>query len=399
MTLPLQGRRIVLALTGGIACYKSAELLRQLQALGASVQVVMTPAATRFVTPLLMSSLSGQPVFDSLWQNDPSGKMSHIQLSRQADLLLVAPASADFIARLAQGMADDLLTTLCLARECPLLLAPAMNQAMWSHPATQRNLAQVVADGAVLLGPDEGVQACGETGMGRMLEPEALVEDIQAFLTRKLLKDVRVLITAGATREAIDPVRSLSNTSSGKLGFAIARAARAAGAKVTLITGPTALETPRRVRRVDVDTAREMLDEVLSYVDHAQVFIGVAAVADWRVREPSPHKLAKEAMSDTLSLSIEANPDILATVAQLPHAPYCVGFAAETQDLVTRAQAKRVRKQVPLIVANDPRGTLGTDHAELTLIDADGVQALPRLNKADAAQALIEAIAARLENL
>lgn len=396
MSLPLQSQRIVLGLTGGIACYKSADLVRRLRALGATVQVVMTESATEFVTPLLMNALSEQPVLQSLWQTDNFGKMSHIELSRQADLLLVAPATANFIAKLAQGLADDLLSALCLARNCPLLLAPAMNQAMWSHPSTQRNLAQAVADGAHLLGPASGDQACGETGMGRMLEPDEIIEDVVAHLSVKSLKDVRVLITAGPTSEAIDPVRSLSNRSSGKLGFAIARAARAAGAKVTLIAGPTALATPRRVRRINVVTARDMLDEVLAYVDHAQVFISVAAVADWHVRNPSEHKLKKDSLSDTLTLDIAANPDILATVAQLPRAPYCVGFAAETQNILDYARAKRRQKNVPLIVANDVCATVGNDYATLTLIDEHSETSLPALPKAEAAQRLIDAIAERL---
>ena len=399
----LAGKHIVLGLSGGVACYKAAELCRQLQRAGATVQVVMTEAAEQFITPVTMQALSGRPVYGSQWDAREPNNMPHINLSRNADAVLIAPASADFIARLAQGRADELLSLLCLARpreRVPLLLAPAMNREMWAHPATQRNLAQVAQDGATVLGVGCGDQACGETGDGRMLEPHELVEELTAFFTPKLLAGRKVLITAGPTFEAIDPVRGITNHSSGKMGFAIARAARAAGAEVTLVAGPVHLPTPRGVRRIDVQSAQQMLDAVLQQVQSASVFIATAAVADWRPATQAAHKIKKDGSGEPPVLRFVENPDILATVAQLPQARsgalYCVGFAAESEDLLAQASAKRVRKGVPLLVGNIGPATFGQDDNALLLVDAEGHRELPRASKRVLAQQLVAEIAARL---
>ncbi len=397
----LVGRHIVLGLSGGIACYKSAELARELVRAGATVQVVMTEAAARFVTPMTMQALSGRPVYTSPWDARPAHHMAHIDLTREADAVLVAPASADFIARLAQGRADDLLGLLCLARpieRCPLLLAPAMNREMWAHPATQRNVAQAVADGATLLGPDAGEQACGETGDGRMLEPQALCEAMVARFQPKSLAGRRVLVTAGPTFEAIDPVRGLTNHSSGKMGFALARAAAEAGAQVTLVAGPVSLPTPTGVQRIDVVSALQMLAAVMPQAPRHQVFIAAAAVADWRPAQPAPHKVKKDGRHAPPALALVENPDILATVARLPAAerPWCVGFAAETDELVRHAREKRLRKGVPLIVANLGPATFGRDDNTVVLVDAEGEHPLPPADKLTLARQLVQAIAARL---
>ncbi|HMM52906.1 MAG TPA: bifunctional phosphopantothenoylcysteine decarboxylase/phosphopantothenate--cysteine ligase CoaBC [Burkholderiaceae bacterium] len=395
----LKGKRILLGVTGGVAAYKAAELARELQRAGARVQVVMTEAATRFVGPVTFQALTGEPVFTDQWDARIGNNMAHIELSRAADAILVAPATADFLAKAAHGLADDLLSTICLARECPLLVAPAMNRQMWLHPATQRNVAQLAADGVAIVGPDSGEQACGETGMGRMLEPAGLVDELADFLAPKPLAGRRVLLTAGPTYEPIDPVRGITNLSSGKMGFAIARACRAAGAQVTLVAGPTALATPGGVTRIDVRTAQQMHDAVIAALDappRTDVFIAVAAVADWRVASPSERKLKKSGAHDAPKLEFVQNPDILATVARRADAPWCVGFAAESEDLEVNGQAKRIAKGVPLLVANIGHETFGRDENELLLIDEHGSRRLPRADKAQLAQALVAEIAQRL---
>jgi len=399
----LSGKRIVLALTGGIACYKSAELLRLLVKDGAQVRVVMTEAAQQFITPVTMQALSGQSVVTSTWDAREPNNMAHINLSREADAIVIAPASADTIASLAQGRADDLLSLLCLARpieRCPLLVAPAMNREMWAHPATQRNLATLKADGARLLGPASGDQACGEIGDGRMLEPSELHEEIVAFFQPKSLLGVRVLVTAGPTFEPIDPVRGLTNLSSGKMGFAIARAASEAGAQVTLVAGPVHLDTPRGVLRVDVQTAQQMHDAVLPRATGADVFIATAAVADWRPASLSPQKIKKDGRKLAPSFELSENVDILAAVAALPKPPYCVGFAAESENLAAHARAKLERKRVPLVVGNLGPATFGRDENSLLLVDAKGDYPLPadgsRADKLTLARQLVAQIAQRI---
>jgi phosphopantothenoylcysteine decarboxylase/phosphopantothenate--cysteine ligase len=397
--MELANRHILLGVTGGVAAFKAAELARELQRRGATVQVVMTGAGARFVTPVTFQALTGRPVFTDQWDPAVPNNMAHIELSRQADAILVAPATADFIAKLAHGLADDLLSTLCLARNCPLLVAPAMNREMWANPATQRNAAQLLADGVTLLGPDSGDQACGEVGMGRMLEAEALAEETTAFLAAKRLAGRRVLVTAGPTFEPIDPVRGITNLSSGKMGYAIARACRHAGAQVTMVSGPTALATPRGVERIDVMTARQMSEAVnaaLARAPRTDLFVAVAAVADWRVANASPRKLKKTADGAAPALEFEQNPDILAGVAARADAPYCVGFAAESEDLEKNGQDKRARKGVPLLVANIGHATFGRDENELLLIDAQGSRRLERASKDALAAQLVEQFATRL---
>ena len=394
----LAGRRIVLGLSGGIACYKAAELTRALVKEGATVQVVMTEAAEQFITAVTLQALSNRTVYTSQWDAREANNMAHINLTRDADAVLVAPASADFVAKLLHGRADDLLSLMCLARpleRCPLLVAPAMNREMWAHPATQRNFAQLAGDGATVLGPATGDQACGEVGDGRMLEPDELLAEVVAFFQPKVLAGRRVLVTAGPTFEPIDPVRGLTNRSSGKMGFAIARAAAEAGADVTLVAGPVALETPRRVRRVDVTTAVEMHQAVMAEVATSDVFVATAAVADWRVADVARDKIKKVEGGGTATFAFVENPDILATVAALPTPPYCVGFAAESGDLLANATAKRRRKNVPLIVANLGPATFGRDDNALTLIDETGARELPRANKLALARRLVAEIATR----
>jgi phosphopantothenoylcysteine decarboxylase / phosphopantothenate---cysteine ligase len=399
----LAGKHIVLGLTGGIACYKAAELCRALIKQGATVQVVMTEAAAQFITPVTMQALSQRPVYGSQWDARADNNMLHINLSRNADACLIAPCSADFMAKLAQGRADDLLSLLCLARpleRLPLLLAPAMNREMWAHPATQRNVAQLRADGATVLGVGQGEQACGETGDGRMLEPQELVDDLVAFFQPKLLAGQRILITAGPTYEAIDPVRGITNLSSGKMGFALARAAHEAGADVTLVAGPVSLATPRGVARINVRSAREMAAAVAQQVEVATVFIACAAVADWRPAVAADQKIKKDGSGLPPSLGFVENPDILATVAQSARARsralYCVGFAAESQDLLANAQAKRARKGVPLLVGNIGPATFGQDDNALLLVDELGVLELPYNSKVALARQLIANIAGRI---
>ncbi len=395
----LAGRHLVLGLSGGIACYKAAELTRALVKAGATVQVVMTEAAEQFITAVTLQALSNRTVYTSQWDAREANNMAHINLTREADAVLIAPASADFVAKLLHGAASDLLSLLCLARpieRCPLLVAPAMNREMWAHPATVRNFAQLAADGATVLGPGNGDQACGETGDGRMLEPAELLADMIAFFQPKLLAGKRVLVTAGPTFEPIDPVRGLSNRSSGKMGFAIARAAAEAGADVTLVAGPVALDTPRRVRRVDVTTAAEMHAAVMAAAPASEVFVATAAVADWRVAGVAGAKIKKAEGQAVPSFELVENPDILATVARLPKPPFCVGFAAESNDLIKHAREKLAKKKVPLIVANLGPQTFGRDDNALTLVDASGDRELPRADKLTLARQLVAEIAARL---
>ncbi len=400
MTSPLHGKHILLAMTGGIAGYKIAELTRLFVKGGATVQVLMTEAAEHFITAVTMQALSGRPVYTSQWDGRPDNNMAHINLSREADLMLVAPASADAIAALAQGRADDLVSLTALARrvhECPLLVVPAMNREMWAHPATQRNVAQVAADGATFIGPANGDQACGEIGDGRMLEPQEIFDDVEAFLAPKRLRGKRLLVTAGPTFEPIDPVRGITNHSSGKMGFAIARAAAEAGAEVTLVAGPVHLPTPRGVQRIDVQTAQQMFDAVLPLAAHQHAFIATAAVADWRPAQAHEHKLKKaEGGATAPTIAMAENPDILAAVAKLPKPPYCVGFAAESEKLAEHADAKRRRKGIPLIVANLGPATFGLDDNTLLLIDSEGQRELPRADKLSLARELIQELFRRL---
>ncbi len=396
----LTGKHLVLGLSGGIACYKAAELLRGLTKAGASLQVVMTEAARHFITPVTMQALSGKPVYTDQWDARISNNMAHIDLTRNADAIVIAPCSADFMRKLVHGAADDLLSTLCLARPAslPLLVAPAMNVEMWENPATQRNAAQLRADGVTLLGPVAGEQACGETGLGRMMEPEDLLEEILAFFQPKLLQGKRVLITAGPTFEPIDPVRGITNLSSGKMGYALARAARSAGAEVTLVSGPTALPKPQGVRLLPVTTARDMHDAVMAEVAGQHVFIAVAAVADWRVANASEQKLKKQD-GELPQLAFEQNPDILAAVAAMQddtRRPYCVGFAAESENLLEHGAAKRKKKNIPLLVGNIGHQTFGKDDNELVLFDEAGHHALPRASKEALAARLVAEIARRL---
>ncbi len=389
-TVSLMGKKIILGVTGGIAAYKAAELCRLLVKAGAEVRVVMTAAAQQFVAPLTFQALSGKPVLTSLWDAASGDGMEHIHLSRDADLLLVAPASGDFLAKLAQGRADDLLTTLCLARTCKLTVAPAMNREMWAAAATQRNLEQLRADGVQLLGPAAGEQACGEVGLGRMLEPADILAALPGMLGAGPLAGKRILITAGPTFEAIDPVRGLTNRSSGKMGYAIAQAAAEAGAEVCLVSGPTCLAAPTGVRRIDVQSAAEMREAVLKELP-SKAFIAVAAVADYRVDAASPQKIKKSEAG--LTLDLVANPDILAEVAARPDAPFCVGFAAETERLAEHAEAKRLKKKLPLLVGNLAQDTLGQDSAELVLFDDRGQHRLPRADKLIQARALVAHLA------
>ncbi|HEX6008038.1 MAG TPA: bifunctional phosphopantothenoylcysteine decarboxylase/phosphopantothenate--cysteine ligase CoaBC, partial [Burkholderiales bacterium] len=324
MTDPAR-KKVLLGLTGGIAAYKAAELCRLLVKDGIDVQVVMTEAARGFITPATMQALSGKPVFTDMWDERVPDNMGHIELSRGKDAIVVAPATADFIAKLVHGLGDDLLSTLCLARECPLVVAPAMNRQMWDNAATRRNMARLAADGVAIVGPASGDQACGEVGMGRMVEPDAIAEAVRALWGPKALRGVRVMVTAGPTFEAIDPVRGITNRSSGKMGYAIARAAIDAGARVTLISGPTALATPAGTERVDVVSAEEMCGAVKRRISEVDIFVGVAAVGDYRPVRQSEHKIKKSTRN--LTIELEPNPDILAYVAELPNRPFCVGFA------------------------------------------------------------------------
>jgi phosphopantothenoylcysteine decarboxylase / phosphopantothenate---cysteine ligase len=408
----LIGKHIVLGLSGGIACYKAAELCRALIKEGATVQVVMTKGAEQFITPVTMQALSTRTVYTSQWDAREENNMPHINLSREADCILIAPASADFMAKLLHGRADDLLSLMCLARPredsvqggakaVPLLIAPAMNREMWSHPATQRNLQQLATDGAHLLGVGSGFQACGETGDGRMLEAAELLEEVIAFFQPKLLAGKHVVVTAGPTYEAIDPVRGITNLSSGKMGFAIARAAREAGAEVTLIAGPVHLPTPRGISRIDVKSAQNMLMVAVDSAQSAHIFIACAAVADWRPANAAEQKIKKDGSGQTPQLQFVENSDILATIAKSERAKkgelYCVGFAAESEDLEANAKAKRIRKGVPLLVGNIGPSTFGQDDNAFLLVDESGVKAIERAPKLLLARVLVAEIAARLK--
>ena len=398
----LSNKHIVLGLSGGIACYKAAELCRALVKEGATVQVVMTEAAAQFVTPVTMQALSNQPVYVSQWDPREPNNMAHINLTRHAHAILVAPASADFMAKLLHGRADDLLSLMCLARPLdtvPLLLAPAMNKEMWAHPATQRNMAQLRQDGAHVLGVGQGDQACGEVGDGRMLEPYELLYELTALFQPKILQGKKVLISAGPTFEAIDPVRGITNLSSGKMGFALARAAHEAGAEVHVVAGPVSLTTPYGVARTDVRSALQMHAAVMAQVEHADVFIATAAVADWRPAQVAGEKI-KKGQDGLPSFEWVENPDILADVAFSNRAQagalYCVGFAAETQYLQAQAQAKRVRKGVPLMVGNLGPATFGQDDNALLVIDEQGTLELPLASKLTLARQLMAEIASRI---
>ena len=394
-------KKILLGITGGIAAYKAAELVRLLVKAGIDVQVVMTSAACQFITPVTMQALSGKPVFIDMWDSSISNGMPHIELSRNVDAILVAPASADFLAKLVHGRADDLLSTLCLARDCPLLVGPAMNKQMWEAPATQRNIAQLRADKVGILGPASGEQACGEVGLGRMLEAEDLLTLVNAHLTPKLLAGKKVLITAGATLEMIDPVRAITNLSSGKMGYALATAAYNMGAEVTLISGETSLTVPLGVNRITAKSAEAMYQTVMQNIakqkfDTTDIFIGVAAVADYSVTQPSTQKIKKSEAS--LTLELKRNKDILAEVASLPNAPFCVGFAAETEKLVEHASQKRLAKKLPLIVANLVSESMGQNEANITLIDDVGIHPLPHADKATLAHEILTHISNIMSN-
>lgn len=401
MTSRLAGKKIVLGLTGGVACYKVADLCRSLGKLGATVQVVMTQSATQFITPITMQALSGNTVYTDQWDARIANNMPHIDLTRDADAILIAPCSTNFIYKLAHGACDDLLSTLCIARPAnlPLFIAPAMNVEMWSNAATQRNVTQVKQDGIQVFGPAAGEQACGEVGMGRMLEPAQILAELEAAFQKKSLAGKRVLITAGPTFEPIDPVRGITNLSSGKMGYAIAQAAWEAGAYVTLVSGPTALEAPYGVQRQQVQTAQQMHDAVMAQVQTQDIFIAVAAVADWRVANASDQKIKKTSDSDTPQLLFAQNPDILASVAALAKAPYCVGFAAESENLLEYGAAKRIKKNIPLLVGNIGHQTFGKDENELVLFDANGHQALAKADKQTLANQLVAEIVKRTNNI
>ena len=400
----LLNKKIVLGISGGIAAYKAPELARLLMQEGATVQVVMTEAATQFVTPVTMQALTGNPIYTSQWDSSIANNMAHIELSRQADAIVVAPASADLMAKISLGLADDLLSTLCLARDCPLLIAPAMNKQMWEHAATQRSAQRLNDDGVTLLGPASGFQACGEVGMGRMLEPAEISEQVIAFFQKKTLAGKKVLITAGPTFEAMDPVRGITNHSSGKMGFAIARAAIEAGAQVHLIAGPCSLETPLEatgnISRTNVTTANEMHAATLNAAD-CDIFFAVAAVADWGIAKPSKEKIKRQG-KEMPSIEFVANPDILMDVAKTvktkggkPY-PYCVGFAAESTDLETHASEKRKRKGIPMVVGNIGPETFGSDLNQLLVIDESGSKKIAKAEKLQLARQLVQLVAKKI---
>jgi len=392
--MTLKGKRLLLGITGGVAAYKAAQLARLLVKAGADVRVAMTDAATRFVTPVTLQALTGQTAWTDLWDPRVPDNMGHIELSRDRELIIVAPASADFLGKVAGGLGGDLLSTLCLARRCPLMVAPAMNVEMWENPAMQRNLHTLRGDGVFLAGPAAGDQACGEFGMGRMLEPEEIVEEIETFFQPKLLAGKRVLVTAGPTEEPIDPVRVITNASSGKMGYAVARAAREAGAKVTLVSGPVGLASPAGVERVDVRSADQMLEAVKNAVGACDVFIAVAAVADYKVKNRAAQKIKKGAGGMTIELA--ENPDILAYVAAMKNAPFCVGFAAESERLAENARAKRAKKKIPLLAANLAQQALGAEDNEITLFDDAGEHPLGHGPKLQLARKLVAHVAGML---
>ncbi|MDA1073184.1 MAG: bifunctional phosphopantothenoylcysteine decarboxylase/phosphopantothenate--cysteine ligase CoaBC [Proteobacteria bacterium] len=390
----LAGRNIIVGITGGIAAYKAPALVRALTSIGANVQVVMSASAHQFVTATTLQAVSGRPVRDDLWDEGAEAAMGHIELARWADAIMVAPATANFLAELAAGLAGDLLSTLCLATDAPILIAPAMNQAMWKHPATARNVATLINDGVGIIGPGEGAQACGDFGPGRMLEPDALVGALEKVFAPPILEGLRVMITAGPTREAIDPVRYISNHSSGKQGFAIAAAAARSGADVTLICGPTNLPTPQGCRRIDINSAQDLFDAVQADLPGQHIFIGVAAVADYRPLAAAEQKIKKQVRgSNTMTLELTENPDVIASVAQAANPPLVVGFAAETQNALPAAREKRLRKQLDAIVVNDvSQAGIGfnSDHNAATLIWDEGELALQLQSKDQLAQALLD---------
>ncbi len=377
--------KIILGITGGVAAYKAAELARLMVKEGIGVEVVMTEAATRFVTPLTLQSLTGKPARTNQWDD-----MAHIDLSRGADAILIAPATADFISKLAQGQASDLLSSLCLARDCPLLIAPAMNRQMWNNPATCRNIELILSDGIHMIGPESGIQACGEEGMGRMTEPAEILLALNSFLSPKALSGKKFLVTAGPTMEAIDPVRVITNLSSGKMGYAVAQAALDAGAEVVLISGPTCLAPPAGAAFFNVRSASQMRDAVMEHVGQCDVFVSVAAVSDYQVANQSSAKIKKQ---DRLVLELEAGPDILREVAALANPPFCVGFAAETESLEKNARIKMEKKKLPMLVANLAQDALGSDMNEITIFGPDGMEKLPRSSKKALAGRLVEEIA------
>lgn len=386
----LHTRRLLLGLTGGVAAYKAAEIARLLVQENVEVQPVMTESACRFVGPATLQALTGKEVFTDLWDNRIANNMGHINISRDVDAILIAPASADFIAKLANGFANDLLSALCLARDCPLIIAPSMNRQMWGNPATQRNLAILQRDGVTIFGPVDGAQACGETGMGRMLDAQELVKAVQAFFQPKLLQNKRVLITAGPTYEAIDAVRGITNLSSGKMGYAVARAALEAGAEVTLISGPVCLEAPFEATLVNVISAQNMLAAVRKEISRTDIFISVAAVADYLPTKINKQKIKK--IGGGLSLKLVPNPDILEYATGLPKPPFCVGFAAETEDLEKNAEAKRRKKKIPLLAANLAQDAISSDESALILLDDKGKHPLPKAPKIVQARRLIKHI-------
>lgn len=399
--------RVLLGITGGIAAYKSAELTRLLVKSGREVTVAMTAAAREFVGPATFQALSGHPVYSDLWDARPDNGMAHIELTRTNDVMLIAPASADFLARLVHGRSDDLLSTTVLARTIPLIVAPAMNLQMWQNPATQRNVETLKADGIHVIGPGTGDQACGEIGDGRMLEPAEIMAALDAWAQPKVLAGKRVLITAGPTQEAMDPVRVITNHSSGKMGYALAQACAEAGAHVTLVSGPTHLPTPFAVDRVNVTSAAEMLAAVEAEVDEADIFIAVAAVADYRPTSSAEQKIKKT--DSGLTINLEPTVDILAKIAKYPRKstdarkngtpPFCVGFAAESEKVEQYGAEKRARKGIPLLIANHAQSAFGADENQVTLIDergAEGAMRLPRMGKLALARAIVLQVSERL---
>ena len=392
----LNGKRILLGVTGGIAAYKAAELVRLLKKDGADVRVVMTESGAEFISPVTFQALSGNPVHTSMWDQSIPNGMPHIELSRDCDLIMVAPATADFIAKLTAGCADDLLSTLCLARECTLMVAPAMNRQMWENPSTQRNIKTLLTDGIQLIGPDSGEQACGELGVGRMSEPALIASEIVSSLQPKLLQNKNVIVTAGPTYEAIDAVRGITNASSGKMGYAVAQAAQNAGANVTLISGKTSLNPPTNARFISVISAQDMFDAVIKEIDHADIFISVAAVADFKVKNPNEHKIKKS--QKNLSIEFDETADILKSVAHRKNPPFCVGFAAESQDVEEYARKKRIEKGIPLIAANLVTEALNSDDNSLILIDDHGTKKLASSSKLEQARLLITHINRLIHN-
>ena len=392
----MEAKQILLGISGGIAAYKSAELARLLVKAGHQVQVVMTEAACHFVSPLTFQALSGNPVYTDQWDTRPTRGMAHIDLSRRADVFLIAPASANTLFKLANGVCDNLLSTLAAARTCPLIIAPAMNKQMWDNPPNQRNLTQLLQDGVHCFGPASGEQACGETGQGRMLEPEEIAEYLHGFFVPKYLAGKRIVLTAGPTFEAIDAVRGISNISSGKMGYALAKACRDAGANVTLVSGPTGLPCPTGIERIDVTSALQMHNAVMQQIRPCDIFIAVAAVADYRVKNQLVQKHKKQ--DGVLQIALEENPDILASVAASPDAPFCVGFAAESQRLVEFAENKRRKKNVPMLIANLVQHAIGSDQNEVVILDDHGSTPLSRMDKVALAEAIVRHLAAHLTN-